>query len=157
MKMRHSAGKPISSTLAHARGRLIIISFGDQEWQSGFRSNSDNSRYNIGGNAGISMGRAGKMLIDASSFHNNAGIPVFRCDDVLDPSCPTSTTPLEPNRFNNKDEKPAGTPLARQITDSNYLRASLFGQSIDDVYLAARFFLDRSGKWTSMIRPIRIL
>ena len=78
--------------------------------------------------------------MDVGSFHNNSGIPGFRCDDLFDDSCQTSTTPLEPNRFNNKDEKPASTPLAREVTDTNYLRASYLVSLSKDVFLAARAF-----------------
>jgi len=122
------------------QGSVDYFFFGDQQWQSGFRSNSDNSQYNVGGNAGVPLGRAGKILFDAGSYHNNSGVPGFRCDNTLDPSCLNSTAPLEPNRFNNKDEKPAATPAARQITDNNYLRGSYLVDLPKDMFLAARFF-----------------
>ena len=45
------------------QGPVDYFFFGDQQCQSGFRSNSDNSQYNIGGNAGVSMGGAGKISL----------------------------------------------------------------------------------------------
>src|ERR1019366_7250481 len=71
-------------------------------------------QYNIGGNAGVSMGRAGKLMMDAGSFHNNAGVPG-----------------MDPFQL---------TPSARQVTDSNYLRGSYLVGLPKDMFLAARFF-----------------
>jgi outer membrane receptor protein involved in Fe transport len=122
------------------QGPVDYFFFGNQEWESGFRDNSDHRLYNIGGNAGIPLGKKGKLLFDVASYHNNAGVPGFRCDNTLDPTCPNDTTPLEPNRFDNKDEKYALTPNARQISDSNYLRTSYFVSLSTKVYMAARFF-----------------
>jgi vitamin B12 transporter len=122
------------------QGPVDYFFYGDQQWQSGFRSNSDNSQYNLGGNAGLPLGRAGKILFDAGSYHNNSGVPGFRCDNISDPTCLNSTTPLAPNQFNNKDEKPANTPFARQVNDSNYLRASYLVSLSTDIFLAARFY-----------------
>ena len=105
------------------QGPVDYFFYGDQQWESGFRSNSDNSQYNIGGNAGVSMGKAGKLLFDASSFHNNAGIPGFRCADVLDPLCLTSTAAI-PRDLITLMRKPASTPVSRQVRDDNSLRTS---------------------------------
>jgi outer membrane cobalamin receptor len=94
------------------QGPVDYVFFGDRQWESGFRDNSDASTYNIGGNAGISMGGAGKLLIDLASYHANAGIP-----GQLVPPVPT-------NQFNNRVEKLAATPNARQVTDTQYARTS---------------------------------
>ena len=96
------------------QGPVDYFFFGDQQWQHGFRNNSDNSQYNIGGNTGVSMGGAGKILFDAGSYHNNAGIP--------------------------GDELLGDTPLARQVTDSNYLRTSYLVGLPKEMFLAARLF-----------------
>lgn len=122
------------------QGPVDYFFFGDEQWEHGFRGNADNSQYNVGGNAGISMGNAGKVLIDAGAFHNNAAVPGFRCDNVLDALCLTSTTPLEPNRFNDKDERPPSTPNAREVTDTSYLRASYLVNLPQGMSLATRLY-----------------
>jgi vitamin B12 transporter len=121
-------------------GPVDYFFYGDQQWQSGFRSNSDNSQHNIGGNFGVSMGRAGKLLVDVGSYQNNAGLPGFRCNDIVDGTCLTSTTPLDPSQFNNRDEKPASTPLARETTTSNSFRTSYLVDVSTDIFLAVRLF-----------------
>ena len=94
------------------QGPVDYFFFGDQQWESGFRSNSDARTYNIGGNAGFSMGAAGKLLVDLSSYHANTGVP-----GQISPEIPT-------NQFNNEVEKLAATPAARQLTDTQYARTS---------------------------------
>ena len=96
------------------QGPVDYFFFGDQQWQHGFRSNSDNKQYNIGGNAGLSMGAGGKFLFDAGSYHNNAGVP--------------------------GDELVGDTPLDRQVTHSNYLRTSYLVGLPKDMFLAARLY-----------------
>jgi outer membrane receptor protein involved in Fe transport len=107
--------------------RLGIVDYffsGNQQWESGFRSNADTRQHNIGGNIGVSMGAGGKFLFDIGNFHSEAGIPGRRCeiDDVYCQAVPLHF--LEPHRFNDKDEKPASSPTARKTTDSNYIRTS---------------------------------
>jgi vitamin B12 transporter len=85
---------------------------GNQQTESGFRDNSDARTHNIGGNVGLSMGGAGKLLLDISSYHANAGVP-----GQLFP-------PIPPSDFDNSVEKVASTPDARQTTDSGYVRTS---------------------------------
>jgi outer membrane receptor protein involved in Fe transport len=105
-------------------GPVDYFFFANQQWESGFRDNSDARSHNIGGNAGFSMGKAGKLLFDVSAYHINAGIPNTACGP-LDPFCASApATYLTPNQFNNHDEKLASTPNARQSTDSNFVRAS---------------------------------
>lgn len=96
------------------QGPVDYVFFGDQQWESGFRRNSDNRQYNMGGNAGVWLGRGGKLMMDAGSFHNNAGVPGIES--------------LQP------------TPAARRVTDSNYLRGSYRVGLPKDMTLAARFF-----------------
>jgi outer membrane receptor protein involved in Fe transport len=91
-------------------GPLDYFIFGDQQYESGFRDNSDARDHNVGGNAGLSMGAGGKLLFDVSSYHSNAGIP-----GELYPDIPV-------NQYNNSIEKQAADPTARQVTDTNYLR-----------------------------------
>src|SRR5258708_7567182 len=93
-------------------GPLHYFFFRDQQWESGFRDSSDARTYNLGGNVGYSMGKGGKLLFDISSFHANARVPGQLFPDFV------------PNRFNDKDEKLASTPDARQVTDTNYIRTS---------------------------------
>lgn len=93
-------------------GPVDYFFFGNRQRESGFRNNSDAQTHNIGGNVGLSMGRGGKLLFDIASYHANAGI-----SGQLFPDIP-------PNQFDNTVEKAAGTPDARQITDSGYLRTS---------------------------------
>src|SRR5262249_6274188 len=93
-------------------GPLDYFFFGDQQWESGFRDNSDARTHNIGGNFGVSMGSAGKLLVDAAGYHANAGIP--------GPFFP----PIPTNQFNHSIEKTATSPNARQITDTQYARTS---------------------------------
>src|SRR5262249_49866555 len=56
-------------------GPLDYFFFGNNQWESGFRDNSDARTHNIGGNLGYSMGGAGKILFDIASYRNNAGKP----------------------------------------------------------------------------------
>jgi len=93
-------------------GPLDYFFFGNRQWESGFRDNSDASDDNIGGNVGLSLGKAGKLLFDIASYHSNAGIP-----GELFPAIPV-------NQFDNGVEKAAQTPNARQLTDTNYIRSS---------------------------------
>jgi outer membrane receptor protein involved in Fe transport len=91
-------------------GPLDYFVFGDEQYESGFRDNSDDRDHNIGGNVGLSMGAAGKLVFDASSYHSDAGVP-----GEISPDIPT-------NQYNNSLEKEAASPAARQVTDTNYLR-----------------------------------
>ncbi len=135
-------------------GPVDYFFFGNQQWQSGFRSNTDNSQHNIGGNAGVSMGGVGKLLFDAGAYHNNAGLSGFRCGDITDAFCLASTVPLEPNRFNDKDEKPASTPSARRVTDSSYARASYLVDLPKEAFLAARVFgHEREADFNALSEP----
>jgi outer membrane cobalamin receptor len=93
-------------------GRFDYYFFGDQQRESGFRTNSDATTYNVGGNVGVSMGKAGKLLFDFSSYHAEAG----QAGQIF-PDLPV-------NQFNNEKEKPAVTPDSRQQTTTNYLRSS---------------------------------
>jgi outer membrane cobalamin receptor len=93
-------------------GPLDYFFFGEKQAQSGFRDNSDARTHNIGGNMGLSMGKAGKLLMDIANYHANSGVP-----GQLFPDIP-------PSQFNNTLEKQAGTPDARQVTDSSYIRSS---------------------------------
>lgn len=92
--------------------RLDYFFFANNQREGGFRDNSDARTYNVGGNVGVSMGKAGKFLFDVGSFHANAGMP-----GQIFPAIP-------PNRFDNRIEKQAPTRDARQITDSAYVRTS---------------------------------
>ena len=84
------AGKPISNVDYETRsyghqlyrlnfgsryGPVDYFFFGNEHWQSGFRDNSAAQTHNIGGNAGWSMGGAGKLLFDVSAYHRDTGIP----------------------------------------------------------------------------------
>lgn len=93
-------------------GPVDYFFFGSQERASGFRNNSDARTANIGGNLGLAMGKGGKLLFDASSFHSNAGSPGQQFPDI----------PV--NTYDNARERAASTPGARQVTDSQYGRAS---------------------------------
>jgi outer membrane receptor protein involved in Fe transport len=93
-------------------GPLDYFLFGNLQNESGFRDNSDARDHNIGGNTGLSMGTAGKLLFDVSSYHSDTGVP-----GQIYPGIPT-------NQYNNSIEKIATTPAARQTTDTNYLRTS---------------------------------
>jgi outer membrane cobalamin receptor len=105
-------------------GPVDYFFFGKQEWESGFRDNSDARQHNIGGNFGVSMGKAGKLLVDMGGFHSDTGTPGLACGptDILCQNFPPQY--LQPNQFNNKDEKLASSPTARQTTDDNYVRTS---------------------------------
>ncbi len=121
-------------------GPVDFFFFGDQKWESGFRDNSDARQYNIGGNLGLSMKSAGKLLFDIGSYHANAGVPGQSCD-LSDPFCTAFPRAfLQPNRFNDKDEKLASSPTARQITDTNYLRSSYLLPLPMDSLLTMRLF-----------------
>lgn len=119
-------------------GPLDYYFYGDNKWISGFRSNSDDRQYNVGGNLGYSMGKAGKLLFDLSSYHNDAGIPGPNCGPN-DPFCLTGI-PLPPNAFNNKDEKPASSPTARQDVITDYVRTSYLLPLPADSLLTLRAF-----------------
>jgi len=119
-------------------GPLDYYFYGDNKWISGFRTNSDDRQHNLGGNFGVSMGKAGKILVDISSYHNDAGIPGESCGPN-DPFCLTGI-PLQPNAFNNKDEKPASSPDARQVVDTNYIRTSYLLPLPADSLLTLRAF-----------------
>jgi vitamin B12 transporter len=93
-------------------GPVDFAFYGNQQRESGFRENSDAKTHNIGGNIGYSMGKAGKLLFDVSSYHANTGLPGQQSPNI------------PPSEYNNGIEKAATTPDARQITDSGYLRAS---------------------------------
>ncbi len=93
-------------------GPLDYYFFGNQQRESGFRDNSDAKAFNLGGNAGFSMGKGGKVLLDVASYHNNAGSP-----GQIYPDLPV-------NQYDGETEKQAASPNARQITDSRYLRTS---------------------------------
>jgi len=108
------------------QGPLDYFVYGDQQRESAFRTNADFGRYNIGANAGLSLKGAGKILVDGGSFHRNAGLPGF--------------VALEPNQFNNIDEKPATTPNARVTTDNSFLRASYLVDLPHEMFLAARLY-----------------
>lgn len=56
-------------------GRADYIFFGDTARETGFLRNSDARNYNIGGNLGLSMGKAGKWIFDVGSFHSGTGVP----------------------------------------------------------------------------------
>jgi outer membrane receptor protein involved in Fe transport len=121
-------------------GPMDYFFYGDQRILSGFRDNSDWRGYNVGGNFGLSMGKAGKFLFDASTYHQNAGIP-GPAYGAGDPSNLSGTTPyLMPNQFNNSDEKFASSPSARKITDTNYLRTSYILPLPGDSLMALRLF-----------------
>ncbi len=119
-------------------GPLNYFLFAKQGWESGFRDNSDARFYNVGGNGSVSMGAAGKLMLDGASYHNNFGVPGLACGPS-DPFCFNGLA-LEPNQFNNKDEKLAGSPTARQITDSRYLRTAYILPLPADTVLDARLF-----------------
>ena len=91
-------------------GPLDYFIFGDQQAEDGFRRNSDAASHNVGGNIGLSMGSAGKILFDASSYHSEIGIP-----GQLFPDLPT-------NQYNHSLERRAATPNAREEVDTHYLR-----------------------------------
>jgi len=93
-------------------GPVDYFVFGDLQNESGFRDNSAARDHNIGGNAGYSMGAGGKLLFDVSSYHSRTGVPGQDFTDI-----PT-------NQYDNHVEKQAATPLAQQVTDTNYLRTS---------------------------------
>src|SRR5207302_793625 len=105
-------------------GPVDYFFYGNQQWESGFRDNSDARQHNIGGNLGVSMGKAGKLLVDLGGYHSNAGVPGLACGptDLFCQNFPTQF--IQPNQFNNKDEKLASSPTARQVTDNNYIRTS---------------------------------
>jgi outer membrane receptor protein involved in Fe transport len=121
-------------------GPVDYVFYGNQQWESGFRDNSDARSHNIGGNAGLSMGAAGKLLFDISSYNSNAGVPGTACgpDDPLCSNAPASY--LMPNQFNNKSEKLASSPTARRVTDNNYLRTSYLVSLSSQTFLTARLF-----------------
>ena len=75
MKARPTAGRSINWILDRGKGPVDYFFFGDQQWQSGFRTNSDNSRYNIGGNAGFPLSRRENPIM--ASYHQMPGYPVF--------------------------------------------------------------------------------
>ncbi len=108
-----SFGGQITRLSAGSRlGPVDYYIFGNQQRESGFRDNSDAKTYNIGGNLGVSMGVAGKLLFDVAGYGSNAGVP-----GQLSPAIPV-------NQFDNEVEKQASTPDARQLTDSKYIRTS---------------------------------
>jgi outer membrane receptor protein involved in Fe transport len=119
-------------------GPVDYYFYGDNKWISGFRDNSDDRQYNVGGNLGVSMGQAGKFLFDLSSYHNRAGVPGLNCGPN-DPNCFVGT-PLQPNQFNNRDEKISSAPNARQVTDTNYIRTSYLLPLPSDSLLTVRAF-----------------
>jgi outer membrane cobalamin receptor len=84
--------------------------YGDADRNSGFRNNSDAKILNLGGNVGIPF-PAGKLVVRASTLHNEIGLPGF-----IFPEIP-------PNRFNNDVEKIATSPRARQETIRRTLQA----------------------------------
>src|SRR4029077_4735152 len=86
------------------------------------------STYNIGGNAGLSMGKGGKFILDAATYNNNAGVP-----GPLVPPVPT-------NQFNNDVEKTASSPNARQEADTQYLRTSYILPLPQDSAMTLRLF-----------------
>ncbi len=86
---------------------------GSHQQESGFRDNSDARNKNVGGNVGYSMGRAGKVMLDLSAYHSYAHTPG---GDIA--------FPMNPNLYNNKDEKLASTPVALRETDNKSLRLS---------------------------------
>ncbi len=94
------------------RGPFDYFFYGNSMAQSGFRLNSDVRSQAVGGNFGISLGKGGKILVDAGSYHHNAGDP-----GQIVPPVPT-------NQFNNQLEKVAVTPNARQETNSTFFRTS---------------------------------
>ncbi len=121
-------------------GPADFFFYGDQQSEHGFRGNADNSQFNIGGNAGLSMGEGGKLLFDGGAYHDNAGLPGMRCNNILEGQCVASTTPLELNRFNSKDERPPSSPNARETTESHHFRGSYLLDLPKDMFLAIRVF-----------------
>lgn len=121
------------------QGPVDFFFFGKQRWVSGFRDNSDARQYNLGGNVGVSMGAAGKLLFDLGSYNSRTGAPGQRCD-TSDLFCQNGTPFLQPSRFNDKDEKPGSSPTARQVTDNNYVRTSYIVSLPKDSWLILRSF-----------------
>ena len=119
-------------------GPLDYFFYGDNKWISGFRSNSDDRQYNVGGNLGISMGKAGKLLFDLSSYHNNGGVPGPNCGPN-DTYCLTGI-PFPSVAFNNENEKPASSPSAREYIDTDYVRSSYLLSLPHDSLLTLRAF-----------------
>lgn len=93
-------------------GPVDYFFFGNRQVESGFRDNSDARTHNLGGNVGVSMGKAGKLQFDVATYHALAGVPGQQ------------STNIPPSQYNNSREKAASTPDARQETDSAYLRTS---------------------------------
>ena len=96
------------------QGPVDYFFFGNQQWESGWRDNSDARTYNMGGNAGVSLGKGGKVLVDLASYHRNAGVP-GEFSPVVD--------------FN-----------AREVTDTQYARASYLLPLPKDSLMALRVF-----------------
>jgi outer membrane cobalamin receptor len=93
-------------------GLLDFFFFGNRQFENGFRNNADARTHNVGGNVGVALGKAGKVLFDFGNYHANAGQP-----GQLFPDLPVSA-------WDKTNERQAQTPHARQITDTQYLRAS---------------------------------
>lgn len=93
-------------------GRYDFAFYGNAHRLSGFRDNTQTKQNNIGGNLGVAMGKAGKLLFDAAAFHREAGVPG------------TDPLNLDPSAFNNKDEKASTRPASKIDSDKVYARTS---------------------------------
>lgn len=92
-------------------GALDFHLSGNKQNESGFRHNSNASTLNAAGNAGYSLGRAGRISLDASLYQADIGIP-----GRFFPAIPT-------NAFNNDIERRAVSPNASQETDTRAMQA----------------------------------
>ncbi len=125
----NSLGGPTYRLDAGSRyGPVDFFFFGNQSRESGFRINQDAKIYTLGGNVGLAMGKAGKLLFDASSYQARAGIP-----GRLNPDLPVS-------HYDGNSERIGPTPGARQTTGSDALRASYLLAFSKDAMLSVRAF-----------------
>ena len=116
-------------------GPVDYFVFGNQQRESGFRDHSDAVTHNIGGNIGLSMGAAGKLLFDARLLIMAKPISPERFSRISIPA-----------NFNNEVEKAVQFPS--ESSHRYELSAYVLYRAVADGYasLAARFWFDASNR-----------
>jgi len=130
---RSFAGQTYSLDFGSRQGPFDFFFFGNRSRESGFRLNQDVMTHNLGGNVGLALGKAGKVLFDISSYHANAGVPGQLFPDV------------PPNQYDGNTERRASTPSARQRTGTDAVRMSYILPLPMDTFLTLRLFGSQRG------------
>ena len=99
-------------SVAAKNGPTNIFVYGDRHAEGGFRVNSDAATLSAGGNAGVSLGKAGNLSFQGSTYQAEFGVPGQFVPDI-----PT-------NQYDNHIERQAVSATARQDTRTETLRAA---------------------------------